>query len=417
MSTVLTATNVTKQFGGLVAVDAVSVEVESGRITGLIGPNGAGKSTFFNCLTGMTTPDAGSVQFDGRELIQTPPAGIHALLNWICFSQIAWACVWPLVVLLVFVPAITADLADVEFLLACYVAAGVRILGALQLRAKRQWTWAMHGALAGADAALAMVAVFRVSAVSLGAPLAPYPDTAAFSMAPDYGLPFQPLLWTAVGLAAANAVWLFSVVPRAGIRAALSIHAGAHKINSFGLARTFQNIRLFDQLTVLDNVRIGAHLRGSCGIIRSLLRTPGFKREERRLTTEAEAALTRVGLSDSLLLPAGSLSYGQQRRLEIARALAGQPKALLLDEPAAGMNHSETAELAALLTGLRNEGLAILIIEHDMRLMMELCDTMVVLNHGGMIAKGTPDEIRANPAVIHAYLGSGAHGHENEVPA
>ena len=218
---------------------------------------------------------------------------------------------------------------------------------------------------------------------------------------------YQPLLWIGLCLALFNALWLGYHLPQPAIRAGLGLHAGAHHINRLGLARTFQNIRLFEQLSALDNVRIGGHLRGSCGLLRSLLRTTGFRREEQRLTDEACHALARVGLSAEQLSAAGSLSYGQQRRLEIARALAGKPKALLLDEPAAGMNHSETAELAQLLRSLRDEGLAILLIEHDMRLMMDICDDMVVLNHGTQIASGTPAEVRTNPAVIKAYLGEG----------
>ena len=408
MSPLLAVTNISKRFGGLIAVNQVTLSASLGRITGLIGPNGAGKSTLFNCLTGMTTPDTGSVYFDGHEVIQSPPATIQSTLNRIWLSQLLWCLIWPLAVLLIFLPTVTADLADFEILCICYLAAGVRILGAFHLKRRRTWTWAMHGALAGADAALASVAAFRVTMLSFGSGLIPYPDVFAFSIAPEWSIPYTPLLWTAVSLTTINALWLFYQVGQKGVRAALNIHPGPHKINAFGLARTFQNIRLFNELTVLDNVRIGAHLQGSSGLTGALLRVPKFKREEQDLTNKATAAIERVGLTASMMIPAGSLSYGQQRRLEIARALAGAPKALLLDEPAAGMNHSETAELAELLTSLRDEGLAILLIEHDMRLMMNICDEMVVLNHGSQIANGAPQDIRQNKAVIEAYLGEGA---------
>ena len=174
----------------------------------------------------------------------------------------------------------------------------------------------------------------------------------------------------------------------------------------YGLARTFQNIRMFADMTVLENVMTGAHRRVKESIATSLLRTTSFRDAERSAVAQAQKLLAFVGLADSAAQQAGSLSYGDQRRLEIARALASQPKLLMLDEPAAGMNPAEKARLADLLFALRETGLTLLIVEHDMRFIMRLCDCITVLNFGRKIAEGPPAAIRADSAVIEAYLGA-----------
>jgi branched-chain amino acid transport system ATP-binding protein len=179
------------------------------------------------------------------------------------------------------------------------------------------------------------------------------------------------------------------------------------QIAASGLARTFQNIRLFGELTVLDNVRTAAGVRTRSGLLRSLLRTPLYLAEERAVTERSLELLEVMGISHRRDEQARSLPYGDQRRLEIARALATEPKVLLLDEPVAGMNSSEKVQMRALIQQLRKQfDLAILLIEHDMGLVMDICEHITVLDHGVTIASGKAAEIQSNPAVIEAYLGA-----------
>lgn len=186
-----------------------------------------------------------------------------------------------------------------------------------------------------------------------------------------------------------------------------------NKVNKLGIARTFQNIRLFNDMTALDNVKVGMHNEIKCSFISSLLHLPGYYKSEKKANQKAMELLDFMGLADIADQKAGSLPYGVQRRLEICRALASNPAIILLDEPAAGMNPSETAELMHQIRRIRDTfQIAIFLIEHDMNLVMNVCEGIVVVNYGKIIAKGTPDEIKNNPAVIEAYL-----GRKNEVDA
>ena len=192
------------------------------------------------------------------------------------------------------------------------------------------------------------------------------------------------------------------------VRQLYGFRLGPDAINRLGVARTFQNIRLFLTLSVLDNVRIGAHGRMAQKIYATLFRTRFQREEEKKIEQEALEHLRFVGLEHRAFDLSGALAYGEQRRLELARALASHPRLLLLDEPAAGMNPQESSRLMRLIRKIRDQGITVLIIEHDMKVMMNLADHIYAFDHGVLIAQGTPDEIRANPRVIEAYLGRGS---------
>lgn len=178
------------------------------------------------------------------------------------------------------------------------------------------------------------------------------------------------------------------------------------QVNRMGIARTFQNIRLFSNMTVLDNVKVGMHNSVKQNLFSSITHSFGYRKSEKAATERAMELLSFFGMENMAKYLAGSLPYGAQRRLEIARALATNPGIILLDEPAAGMNPSETAELMENIRRIRDRfQIAVMLIEHDMNLVMGICEGICVLNYGKIIAKGTPDEIKSNPTVIEAYLG------------
>jgi ABC-type branched-subunit amino acid transport system ATPase component len=218
-----------------------------------------------------------------------------------------------------------------------------------------------------------------------------------------------------IGPNGAGKTTLFNIITGIYEQTSGTIHLEDRNITGFaperlaclGMVRTFQNIELFGQMSVLENVMVGLHTRSRSGILACAFKLPGHIREERAIRERAMQWLDFVGIADMARIQAGNLPFGKGRLLEIARAMALEPRIILMDEPAAGLNSRETAELAILIRKVRESGITVALVEHDMELVMDVCDHILVLNLGRKLAEGSPREIQENPAVIAAYLGEG----------
>ncbi len=387
MDPLLKVKNLSKSFGGLLALKEVTLKVAPEQIVGIIGPNGAGKTTFFNCLSCLYHPTGGEIEFDGIPLAAPlwPPARTRVrilALIFLILGFIRLPLFWSF-----FLPQ---TFFKVELFLLGFFILSIRFLLVRGLIRHEIWAWGL-------------MFIFLLSDLCFAFMFLTHLNLPGYIILTHVPLRYIAMPWgVAAGL---FSLYFIGVLCTQDVRRLYGFRTSPDAVCRMGLARTFQNIRLFFNLSVLDNVKIGRHGRMHSGLGKTLFKTRFQRNEEASAEKEGLHFLRFVGLEDKAFDLADTLAYGEQRRLEIARALSSEPELLLLDEPAAGMNARESENLIQLVRKIRESGIAVLIIEHDMKVMMNLADYIYVFDYGILIAEGTSHEVRENQKVIDAYLG------------